>query len=207
MTPALRDAVASGQARLSELDALREGGLKSLAASGSRRIISGDTTVREVMDAVGPSFWPELARHYGTTFQAETQDAYPEPIALSPAVLLMSESRLLADTLTQHLEPQGYRLLQAPTREEAHALLVQDEEIVFIVGDIDDTVTLAQAQEWFQKNRTHIAWARLPSVVLIPGVLAGEQAALRESGVMATMFTKPVDAAELVAHIRRSRAL
>lgn len=207
MTPALRDAVASGQSRLSELETLRDGGLKSLAASGSLRIISGDTTVREVMEAVGPSFWPELARHFGATFQSDPQDAFPEPIALSPAVLLMSESKPLADTFRQWLEPQGYRVLAAPTREEAHALLVQDEEIVFIVGDIEDHLTLAQAQDWFLENRTQIAWSRLPSAILLPPALAGEQAALRESGVLATMFTKPVDGPELVAHIRRSRAL
>ena len=206
MTPALRDAIAAGHTRLSDLDALREGGLKSLAASGSLRIISGDTTVREVMDAVGPTFWPELARHYGTTFQNDQQEAFPEPIALSPAVLLMSANRSLTDALTQHLLPHGYRLLQAPTREEAHALLVQDEEIVFIVGDIDDPVTLQQAQAWFLENRAQIAWARLPSAILLPESLAHEQSALRESGVMATMFSKPIEGPELVDHIRRSRA-
>ena len=206
MTPALRDAVASGQTRLTELDALRDGGLKSLAASGSLRIISGDTTVREVMETVGPSFWPELSRHYGTTFQADPQDSFPEPMALSPAVLLMSASAGLAETLTALLEPQGYRLLLAPTREEAHALLVHDEEIVFIVGDIEDQLTVVQAQAWFLQNRAQIAWARLPAAVLLPPSLASEQAALRDSGVMASMFAKPIDGLELTAHIRRSRA-
>jgi type IV pilus assembly protein PilB len=206
MTPALRDAIAAGHTRLSDLDALREGGLKSLAASGSLRVISGDTTVREVMDAVGPTFWPELARHYGTTFQNDPQETFPEPMALSPAVLLMSADKNLTDALNQQLVPHGYRLLQASTREEAQALLVQDEEIVFIVGDIDDPVTLQQAQAWFLENRTRIAWARLPSAILLPESLAHEQSALRDSGVMATMFAKPLDYTELVSHVRRSRA-
>jgi len=207
MTTSLRDAIATGHTRLTELEALREGGLKSLAASGSMRIISGDTTVREVMDAVGPSFWPELARHYGTTFQNNPMDAFPEPIALSPAVLLMSNNQAMVDALKPLLEPQGYRLLQAPTREEAHALLAHDEEIVFIIGDSDDDMTLEQAQSWFLENRTRIAWARLPSAVLLPAALETQQGALRDSGVMGTMFVKPFDGSELVDHIRRSRAL
>jgi type IV pilus assembly protein PilB len=207
MSPALRDAVAAGESRLSTLDALREGGLKSLAASGSLRIISGDTTVREVMEAVGPSFWPELARHYGTTFDSDPQDAIPEPMALSPAVLLMSADAGLAESLNNLLAPLGYRLLTVATREAAHATLVQDEEVVFVIGDIEDHLSLEQAQSWFLENRAQIAWARLPSAVLVPQKLATEHVALRDSGVMAAMFNKPVDYNELVHHIRRSRAL
>jgi type IV pilus assembly protein PilB len=206
ITPALRDAIAAGQSRLSELEVLRDSGLKSLAASGSLRIISGDTTVREVLDAVGPGFWPELARHYGTTFQSDPQDAYPEPIARSPAILLISISDALANTLSEWLAPHGYRVLHAATAGEAHALLVQDEEIVFVIGDVEDGVPLARAQAAFLENRTQIAWARLPSAVLLPPSLAHEQVALRGSGVMGTMFTKPLDGQELVNHIRRSRA-
>jgi hypothetical protein len=206
MTPALRESVAAGESRLAHLESLREGGLKSLAASGSLRIISGDTSVRELMDAVGPSFWPELAKHYGTTFQNDPQDAIPEPMVLSPGVLLMSNSSALVDALTELLKPHGYRVLQAPTREEAQALLVQDEEIVFIVGDIDDSLTLAEAQAWFLANRAQVAWARLPAAVLIPAALSDTKDALRDSGVMGTMFDKPFEGAALVEHIRRSRA-
>jgi type IV pilus assembly protein PilB len=206
MTPTLRDAVAAGESRLAKLEALREGGLKSLAASGSLRIMSGDTTVREVMDAVGPSFWPELARHYGSTFDNDPQDAFPEPLVQSPGVLLMSSSADLVESLSDLLKPHGYRLLHTPTREEAQALLVQDEEIVFIVGDIDDHLTLEQAQAWFLANRAQIAWARLPAAVLVPPALRDAKDALRSSGVMGTLFDKPLNGAELVAHIRRSRA-
>jgi DNA-binding response OmpR family regulator len=118
----------------------------------------------------------------------------------------MSTDSALREVLTGLLPPHGYRLLSAPTREEAHALLVQDEEIVFIVGDIDEHLTLVQAQSWLLENRSQIAWARLPAAALVPQALTQEKAALRESGVMATMFDKPVNGAELVAHIRRSRA-
>ncbi len=93
------------------------------------------------------------------------------------------------------------------SRDAARALLVQDEEIVFVVSDIEDHLTLAQAQSWFLENRAQIAWARLPSAVLVPQNLAAEQTALRDSGVMGAMFNKPVDYNELVQHIRRSRAL
>lgn len=206
MTPALRDAVAAGQTRLPMLEALREGGLQSLAASGSMRVISGDTTVQEVMDAVGPSFWPELAKHFGTTFGNDWQGDMPAPTVPSPAVLLMGSDVEQAQGLVALLEPAGYRLLQVSSREEAHALLTQDEEVVFVLGDVGDSQTLEQAQDRLADNRAYIAWARLPSAVLLPPALAGTQETLRESGVMGTMFVKPFDGQELLAHIRRSRA-
>ncbi|QJQ06558.1 GspE/PulE family protein [Undibacterium parvum] len=207
MTPALRDAIAGGQTRLSELEALRDGGLKSLAASGSLRIISGDTTVREVVDTVGPGFWSELARHYGTTFQSDPLDTFPEPMALSPAVLLISSNAAMSLTLNELLQPHGYRVLHAATPDDAHALLVQDEEIVFVVGDVDEHITVAQAQTAFLENRARIAWARLPAAILLPASLAADQVALRDSGVMGTMFLKPLEGPALVNHIRRSRSL
>lgn len=206
MTPALRDAVAAGQTRLPMLEALREGGLQSLAASGSMRVISGDTTVQEVMDAVGPSFWPELAKHFGTTFGNDWQGDMPAPTVPSPAVLLMGSDVEQAQGLVALLEPAGYRLLQVSSREEAHALLTQDEEVVFVLGDVGDSQTLEQAQDRLADNRAYIAWARLPAAVLLPPALAGTQETLRESGVMGTMFVKPFDGQELLAHIRRSRA-
>ena len=44
VSPHLRDAIAQGESRLAALEEVRESGLKSLAASGAMRIISGDTT-------------------------------------------------------------------------------------------------------------------------------------------------------------------
>jgi len=119
----------------------------------------------------------------------------------------MSADAGLAESLNNLLAPLGYRLLSVATREAAHATLVQDEEVVFVIGDIEDHLSLEQAQSWFLKNRAQIAWARLPSAVLVPQSLAAEHAALRDSGVMAAMFNKPVHYSELVQHIRRSRAL
>ncbi|MFM7783865.1 MAG: GspE/PulE family protein, partial [Gammaproteobacteria bacterium] len=85
----LREAMARGESRLPELGALRAGGLKSLAASGSLRVISGDTTVTEVLDAVGPAFWPELAQHYGSEYRGEALEENAQHVAPGQAVLLI----------------------------------------------------------------------------------------------------------------------
>jgi len=57
-----------------------------------------------------------------------------------------------------------------------------------------------------QHNRLHISWARLPSVVLIPATLAGREAELRASGVMADFLAKPVTLEAVRSQVRQAQA-
>jgi type IV pilus assembly protein PilB len=206
VTTALRYGIASGEMRLPELEKLREGGLKSLAASGALRVISGETTVREVMDSVGPTFWPELARHFGTQIDMKEDLLYPDHTTSDPAVLLMSTDTAFAKALEPRLGEQGYRLMTVPSRELARESLLADERIVFIIGDVPDDVTVEEAAQCFQENRKYIAWARLPSVVLVPPAVASQRDYLRNSGVLGGLMAKPCDFDQLIVDIRRSQA-
>lgn len=206
MQKGLRDAIALGESRLSKLETLRVGGLKSLAASGSLRVISGETTVGELLSAVGPSFWPELAAHYGTSFDADAAGGAPTRVAAGQSVLVIGSDDGLPDRLRPALEALGLRVTTARSAEEAHSQLQQDENIVFVIGDLDEQVTLSQAVDQLRKNRLHIAWARLPALVLLPERLVPEEAALRASGVMASFMAKPVDPQRVADHIRQAQA-
>jgi type II secretory ATPase GspE/PulE/Tfp pilus assembly ATPase PilB-like protein len=206
MNPALRAAIACGESRLEVLEGLRQGGLKSLAASGAQRIISGDTTMREVVETVGSSFWSELAEHYGTTLANGTGLEAAPRASQGQGVLLLGDNPVLAQALQAALEEDGMRLVVATTAPEAGACLQGDEDLVFILGDVPEAWTLEQTQAQLQQNRLHIAWSRLPTVVLIPAALADQKEALRQGGVLGPMLVKPVDALELRALIRRARA-
>ena len=202
----LRDAVAAGESRLTVLEETREGGLKSLAASGSLRVISGDTTVREVMDAVGPAFWQELAAHYGAYFSTELTETITMNAAKGFGVLLIGGDAALPGLLKPALEEAGLRLVQVADPEAAEAALHADEDIAFIVGDLAEGISLDAARLALLANRKHISWARLPAAVFVPDSLAGQEEALRASGTLAALLRKPVIPAELVAQIRRSHA-
>jgi type IV pilus assembly protein PilB len=206
MNKRLRDAVAQGESRLTELEKFRDGGLKSLAASGSLRVISGDTTVREVMDAVGPSFWPELAEHYGSHGATGEFEIMPNQIIAGQGVLLMSTDSGLAKELEPVMQEEGLRVLIATTAEQAHELLTRDEDIAFIIGDVPDDASLDEATELLRNNRLHISWARLPSIVLLPARMKKYETTVRESGVMAAFMHKPAAASAILAHIRRAQA-
>jgi type II secretory ATPase GspE/PulE/Tfp pilus assembly ATPase PilB-like protein len=206
MNPAMRDAVATGESRLSLLAGLRDGGLKSLAASGSLRVISGDTTVSEVATAVGPNFWPELAGHYGTYFSDLALDSLPRIAVTGLGILLISGDESLGAVLQTSLAPEGLRLVKVPDAQAAESALRDDEDIAYIVGDLPEGADLATAVATLQRNRAHISWARLPSAVLVPVSLAGQDEALRESGVMADFCHKPLNVPEIVGLIRRAQA-
>ena len=202
----LRDAISAGESHLSKLEALREGGLQSLAASGSFRVISGDTTVREVADVVGPGFWPELARHYGTYFAGEVLDSIPLNAAQGFGVLLVSSDGSVAAALEEALAGEGFRLVPARSPDEAERKLHEDEDIAFILGDVPDGLDFAAVAEGLRLFRQHTAWARLPGAVLLQPEHGGREAELRASGMMAAMFTKPLDVPSLIAQIRRAQA-
>ena len=158
------------------------------------------------MDSVGPTFWSELARHFGTHVEMQEDLLYPDRTTSDPAVLLMSTDAGLARALEPSLNEQGYRLVTAATRELARERLLADERIVFIIGDAPEEVTVEQAALWFQENRKYIAWARLPSVVLVPPAVASERDYLRKSGLLGDLMAKPCDFDSLIVHIRRSQA-
>ena len=206
MNKRLRDAVSSGETRLANLESLREGGLRSLAGSGAPRVISGDTTVAEVQDTVGPGFWSELAQHYGTIFSGDLELPPPSHVMTGQGVLLMSTDAALAATLQPVLETVGLRLLVVATAELAQACLRKDEDIAFIIGDVPESLSLEQAVAHLSDNRLNIAWARLPALVLISSALIEQRAALIDSGVMGELMAKPVDLQALLHYIRRSQA-
>ena len=206
MNKGLRDAVATGESRLSVLEKLRTNDLKSLAVSSSGRVISGDTTVGEVMAAVGPGFWPVLAEHYGAVCFQDTLDLNPAAIVAGQSVMLIGEDTAMAEQLEIALEQEGLHLDHATSAEAARALLENKEDIAFVLGDLPDGIALSEAIERLRHNRLHISWTRLPALVTIPKSLAGQEDALRESGVMASFMDKPVNMQVLMDHIWHARA-
>jgi type II secretory ATPase GspE/PulE/Tfp pilus assembly ATPase PilB-like protein/CheY-like chemotaxis protein len=207
MTSALRDAVAAGASQVAVLDRLREGGLKSLAVSGSLRIISGETTVEEVIAAVGSeAFWQEISAHYGTTTPMPALQSRLMVGDEMSGVLLISKDKNLANGLRKVLAKEGLRLEVAGSAEQAQDLLNQHEQMSYIIGDIPEAATLPEATDLLRRNRLHISWARLPAAVLIPATLYAQRDSLKLSGVMAELLPKPVSASRLLELINTSRS-
>ena len=61
ISPALRQAIVTGEQRVNELKRIAGGQRRSMAASAKDWIVSGKTTPTEVQYVLGISFWRELA--------------------------------------------------------------------------------------------------------------------------------------------------
>lgn len=205
MNAGLQQAVADGETRLAVLESLRRGGLKSLGASGSHRVLSGETSVGEVLEAVGPGFWRELARHHGTELSDEEVDAGEELMEAGHAVLLVTEQAEVAGVAAA-VKEAGLRLHTCADAKAAERLLQEDERIAVIVGDMPDSASVGQAAELLQEFRTHVAWSRLPVLVLLPAAMSDQKELLRESGSMAEFLAKPVKDEDLMRSIQRAHA-
>jgi DNA-binding NtrC family response regulator len=158
------------------------------------------------METVGPSFWADIAAHYGVAFNDSPELDTVSQIVGGQGVLLMSQDAALAAQLAPAMELEGLRLVVAKTAEEARECLRRDEDMAFIIGDEDDRFTLQQATQHLANNRLHIAWARLPAVVLVAAPLMYQRDELLGSGVLGELMSKPVDLAALKLLIRRSQA-
>jgi hypothetical protein len=118
----------------------------------------------------------------------------------------MSEDASLAALLKPVLEAESMRLLVATSRELAFEILRKDELITFIIGDLPEGISVEAAATALRKNRRDIAWARLPSAVLLPVSIADQEDVLRTSGVMGEFMPKPLDTAKLLDLMRSSQA-
>jgi type II secretory ATPase GspE/PulE/Tfp pilus assembly ATPase PilB-like protein len=207
ITPRLRDAIAQGETRISELEKLRESGLKSLSASGSMRVISGDTTVREIQDTIGQKFWQELATIFnkqGIASGSNIDDLAPSYIGIEPGILLITNDTKLQERIQQPLADYGYRLVVASHPDEANDILHRDEEVVFTVLDVPDSVTTSQAPAFIADSRAKIAWARLPAACLVHADIEAQRESLLKAGLIAKLTKKPLDTDELIRLVRLS---
>lgn len=202
----LRDLIARNETRISLLEEAREGGLKSLAVSGSFKVISGDTTVSEVLGSVGNTFWRELAEHYGTQLDDEASNLAAHALVEEPGVLLISGDIELTRAVETAIQTDGYRLFVAADPVGAAVILRQEEGVIFVIMDFEDDLPLEAALESRRAAGQALYWSRLPALVLFPPHLATHEELFRENGMMSPCLTKPFSIADLLLQLRRSQA-
>jgi type IV pilus assembly protein PilB len=169
MNPELAETIAHGDYSAKSLKQYSEGPLSSIAMTAARRIISGDTSVNEVLRVIGQRFWPATAKAFG----------YPVP---PDAMLAMaggedSEDEL-AGVLVFHRDPERARVLGeaikaehfepliASTPDEARRLVEKKENVALIVADIDPAPDQT-AFELLKSLRVALAWAQLPALPIV----------------------------------------
>ena len=171
ISPALRQAIVTGEQRVNELKRIAGGQRRSMAASAKDWIVSGQTTPSEVQYVLGISFWRELAEEHG--FSPETLSANLAQVARPGQrmkILVLSKEKSLGNRLTTGL---SYAVETVDGEEAANDYLQRQHDVIGLV--IDTALAEDPPESWLTRLRTRLAWSGLPTLF----VTRPEQTALR----------------------------
>jgi len=193
---AIASLIASGEVNGERLAQENTASVKSLAGSASRLIVSGDTSVAEVMRVLGSAFWQKLATEFGTQAPSSPPSINQQEKSVNLSVLLISHDQGLIADMTELLADKNMPCLSCSTADEASVLLQNNDQICFIIGDLEnqeDDANLA----FFQEARVKLYWSYLPALLLIPHGHEALQEKLRGIGVISEMLMKPITPEEI----------
>lgn len=158
LSPALRQAIASGERRLGELARIAGASRRSMAASAKDWIVSGQTSPAEVQLVIGMGFWRELALEHGVapeTLSANLSQASHSGRRMK--LLLLSADEGLQLRLSQALP---YDVERLDSDAAAADQLRQHHDVIGLV--VDTALTQGTPQAWLTGLRTRLAWTGLP---------------------------------------------
>jgi type IV pilus assembly protein PilB len=162
-SPALRQAIVSGEQRVDELKRIAGGQRRSMATSAKDWIVSGLTTPTEVQYVLGIGFWRELATEHG--FSPESLSGNLAQVARPGQrmkILVLTKDRLLGDKVTDGL---SYAVSAVADEEAANDYLQQQHDVIGLV--IDSALAEAPLETWLSRLRTKLAWTGLPTLFVI----------------------------------------
>ncbi|MEI6416079.1 MAG: type II/IV secretion system protein, partial [Pseudomonadota bacterium] len=160
MSPALRQAIVSGERRLGELARVAGGYRRSMAASAKDWLVSGQTTPGEVQHVLGLGFWRELAVEHGVNPESLSANLGQESQPGSRMkVLILSRDAALCASLAEGL---SYGIERVNDDEAATSYLKQNSDVIGLV--VDAQLAEGSLEAWLTRLRTNLAWAGLPAL-------------------------------------------
>ena len=185
MTPELAQEISRGDRSVGALRACGHGPLESIAVTAARRIVSGDTTVSEVVRVLGQRFWVATAAGFNRTAPSDAvlaMYAGDESLERQSHVLVYHRERAKAEAIGAALSEHHYLPLIASSPEEARLLLEENADTGLIVADIDPAPGQT-AFEVLKSLRVAMAWAQLPALPIVRGEDMDVRHALETHGV------------------------
>ena len=163
ISPALRQAIVTGEQRIDELKRIAAGQRRSMASSAKDWIVSGLTTPTEVQYVLGISFWRELATEHG--FSPDTLSANLAQVARPGQrmkILVLSKEKSLGEKLTDGL---SFAVETVDNEVAANDYLQRQHDVIGLV--IDTAILEDPPEHWLTRLRTGLAWTGLPTLFVI----------------------------------------
>jgi Tfp pilus assembly pilus retraction ATPase PilT len=192
--------IADGNTHSEQLKRENQGQNKTLAGSAARLIVSGETTVNEAIRAIGRDFWTGLAFEYGTKVPVNLPALKEEQETLNGILIISSDTQLISN-IEQQLSDKNVKCLSCETAKEASQLLHENEEIYFVVVDIDEQSD-EESVQFIHDARIELYWSYLPALLLLPADHPQLEEKLKADGAISEMLTKPVEASFIFERIK-----
>jgi len=206
---ALRKLIQAGEADVEKLHHSVEGHGQNLSVSASRLIISGETTAEEAVRVIGRHFWIELAEEYKSDLPKLSILNISGDQLLSevrPEVLLAGPADTFDESFKEELKAAWFDLHQTKTPEEAKLCLTDNEEVDFVVVDLDETLDDDGILTYVANYREKLAWSRLPALIRLPEGREELQEKLVADGATSRFISKSAPASEVIALINAALA-
>jgi len=177
--------------------------LTTLSTSVTRHIISGDTTVGEALRTLGHTFWRHLMHAYTVEFfDVPVLNTESSEQAL-PGVLVLGSDDATNIQIRKLLEQNFFKCYLSKDAADAKQTLKEHSDIVMVIVDTQDEADEIILNH-ISKIRQHLAWSRLPALMLLPGDRYELPEKLINDGATSPYLFKPVNDRELLQSINSS---
>ena len=167
----LRSLILSGETDIKKLSEALGDHKQNLAVSASRLIISGETSVEEVVRVIGRHFWIDVSEEYKTELPSlSVLSNTGEQLKANARIpiLLVGPEESFTETFKASLNHAWISILTASSPEESKKALKDNEEIKFVIVDVDESLDDEDILKYVSDYRVAMAWSRLPALIRLP---------------------------------------
>lgn len=182
---------------LTGLRAINQGPLSVMSLNAARRIISGDTTAREVSRVIGQRFWTDIAREFMRPLPPGALAQMAADVGNDKGVgaLLFSRDKATVQEWSAAFADGPFHIHVASDPQEARRIVEREGDIVFNIIDLE-AGTPEENMDLLKRLRAALAWALLPRIVIVPKDDSVLRAVLEEHNV-SDYLVKPVTGQEI----------
>ena len=201
----LRELLRFGEKDIQKLRQACEKQNQNLSLSASRLIVSGETTAEEALRVIGRHLWIDLALQYKSDIPNINQLNNNALSKSSNASILLTGSLDYFTEDFQNAMGHGWlNVFLAESPDQAKSTLKENEDIDFVILDIDDHLNVKEAVDIVEQYRAALAWSRIPALIRLPEGKDDLKETLIKEGATSRFISKNSPVNEIISEINEA---
>ncbi len=179
---------------------------QTLSLSASRLIISGETTVEEALRVIGRHFWMDLALQYKSDIPNINQLNHDNALNKSSnaSILLTGSLEYFTEDFQNAMGHGWLNVFLAGSPKEAKSTLKENEDIDFVILDIDDHLNEKEVIELIENYLAALAWSRIPALIRLPEGKENFKEILIREGATSRFISKTSPVNDIISEINEA---